>query len=320
VNDSQYPLVSIGIPTYNRADMFLRESIESALNQTYENIEVLVSDNASTDDTESVVKSFANSRIRYHRQDENIGANNNFNSCIELAKGDYFVLLPDDDLVDSDFVASCIETVHHHKDVGVVFSGMRVIDGDGKVLSENVNNGDNLSIADFFLGWFTKKFPLYLCSTFFHTESLKKIGGFKSKTNVYQDVVAESKIVANYEYATVPDVKASFRRHSVNFGGTPDRIRDWLVDSLYLLNIMGQLTPPERRSEVIGEGLRYFSWVNYGYADSLDSIPQRWKMYKETNKAFGCSYSPIKYFWMRELGRLRRAPGKLQQLIQTIQP
>ena len=57
------PLVSIAVPTYNRANSFLKESLASAINQTYQNIEVIVSDNCSTDNTELVVKSFNDSRL-----------------------------------------------------------------------------------------------------------------------------------------------------------------------------------------------------------------------------------------------------------------
>ena len=91
------PKVTIAIPTYNRADDYLKQTLKSALNQTYENIEIIVSDNCSTDNTEAVVNSFNDSRIRYFRQQENIGANNNFNFCLKQAKGEYFLLLLDDD-------------------------------------------------------------------------------------------------------------------------------------------------------------------------------------------------------------------------------
>ena len=75
------PIVTIGIPTYNRAGSFLEQVILSAVNQTYKNIEILVSDNCSTDHTEALLKRFSDPRIRYVKQPQNIGANNNFNFC-----------------------------------------------------------------------------------------------------------------------------------------------------------------------------------------------------------------------------------------------
>ena len=102
------PLVTIGIPTYNRAKAYLKDAIKSAVDQTYPNIEILISDNGSTDNTQLLVKSFDDPRIRYIKQENNIGANNNFNYCVMNAKGDYFLLLHDDDLIDKDFVEVCI--------------------------------------------------------------------------------------------------------------------------------------------------------------------------------------------------------------------
>ena len=100
--NSNPPLVSIGIPTYNRADGFLKQALQSAVNQTYGNIEIIVSDNCSTDHTEDLVNEFSDSRIKYIKHNNNIGANNNFNFCVNSAKGDYFLLLHDDDLIDPD--------------------------------------------------------------------------------------------------------------------------------------------------------------------------------------------------------------------------
>lgn len=78
--DHNHPLVSIAMLTYNRADGYLKQAIQSAVTQTYSNIEIIVSDNCSTDNTEKLVKSFNDSRIRYFKQSRNIGMvpNSNF--------------------------------------------------------------------------------------------------------------------------------------------------------------------------------------------------------------------------------------------------
>lgn len=69
---NQLPLVTIAIPTYNRADLYLKQAIQCSLNQTYSNIEIIVSDNCSDDDTEAVVKSFIYTHIRYFKHEKNI--------------------------------------------------------------------------------------------------------------------------------------------------------------------------------------------------------------------------------------------------------
>ncbi len=104
------PLVSIGIPTYNRVAL-LKRSIESALNQDYKNIEVIVSDNASTDGTESVCQFYCgqDARLKYVRHPQNRGASANFTDVLKNASGQFFMWLGDDDWIDAAYVSSCVQ-------------------------------------------------------------------------------------------------------------------------------------------------------------------------------------------------------------------
>lgn len=240
------PLVSIAIPTYNRADGYLRQAIRASLNQTYPEIEILISNNCSSDNTEEVVRTFDDKRIRYYRQKKNIGANNNFNFLLRKARGRYFVLLQDDDLIDGDFVETCMKGVAHETNVGLIQSGTRVIDAEGKVISELPNRVEGMAAIDFFRGWFACKTSPYLCSTLFNTEMLREIGGFGSRHNLFQDVLAEMQLAARFGRVGIPDVKASFRKHlgEMTFAA---RVGDWCDDSLQLLDAMCDLLPRKRR-------------------------------------------------------------------------
>ena len=95
----QQPLVTIGIPTYNRSK-FLKEALSSALNQSYRNIEVIVSDNGSIDNTPEMLLSFKDNRLHIIRYEVNSGMVFNFNSCLRAAKGEYFLMLSDDDILE----------------------------------------------------------------------------------------------------------------------------------------------------------------------------------------------------------------------------
>jgi glycosyltransferase involved in cell wall biosynthesis len=102
------PLFTIAIPTFNRAHL-IAESLSSALAQKYPAIEIIVSDNASTDETCSVVSKLADSRVRYVRHCENMGPENNFLYCFESATGEYFSWLQDDDLIFPDFAERAVK-------------------------------------------------------------------------------------------------------------------------------------------------------------------------------------------------------------------
>ncbi|WP_373034667.1 glycosyltransferase family 2 protein [Sulfurimonas sp.] len=99
--------VSICIPVYNR-DELIKKALESSMNQTYSDIEIVVCDNCSTDRTKEVVLEYAkkDSRIKFFENEENIGALRNFKKTIELATGDFVVLLGSDDWLSEDFIES----------------------------------------------------------------------------------------------------------------------------------------------------------------------------------------------------------------------
>lgn len=123
---SSYPLITIGIPTYNRASL-VKNCVASALAQSYQNIEVLVSDNASTDDTLATLKSIDNERLRVLTSPANVGAVNNFSKCVREAKGDYLVLMSDDNILDPAFVEKCVRLVKIEPDIPIVLAAYDIL-------------------------------------------------------------------------------------------------------------------------------------------------------------------------------------------------
>lgn len=120
------PLVSICIPTYNRADM-IGKAIESALSQTYKNIEVIVVDNNSTDNTAEIVASYKDTRLHYTKNVRNLGLFGNCNQCIDLAKGTYLHILHSDDYIDPGFTERCIVFFSEHPSVVLTTTGSRIV-------------------------------------------------------------------------------------------------------------------------------------------------------------------------------------------------
>lgn len=266
---SHSPLVTIAIPTYNRAGSYLPQALRSALGQTYSNLDIIVSDNCSTDSTKAFVTSVRDPRLRYFRHDVNIGSTPNSNFCIEQAKGKYLLILHDDDLIDDDFIDSCIRAVNGAADPGIIQTGTRLIDPEGTVLWDVPNLAAGLSIDGFFREWFSGQVPIYLCQTLFNTRRLREIGGFKSRHNCYDDTMAVLLLAAKYGRVGVSEVKASFRSHG-DQSALATNITEWCDDSLDLLCLMRDLAP-ENKDEVFKEGLRFFSRANYGRASAAKS-------------------------------------------------
>lgn len=131
------PLVSIGLPVYN-GDRFLAETIDCLLGQRDVRLELVISDNGSTDDTEKICRLAAehDDRVRYVRVEQNRGAAWNFNRVVELARGSYFTWAAHDDLYTPNSLSRCVAVLEADPGVSLAFGRAVDIDGDGKVLYE----------------------------------------------------------------------------------------------------------------------------------------------------------------------------------------
>lgn len=137
------PLVSIGIAVHDEA-MHLAATLDSLLAQDYPNLELVISDNASTDGTEAVCREYAarDRRIRYHREAENRGARHNFNQVLALSSGDYFTWASGHDLRAPSCVRRCVEVLEERPDVVLCYPRTLMVGFDDDSLEEI--DGDTL--------------------------------------------------------------------------------------------------------------------------------------------------------------------------------
>jgi len=127
------PQITVAMPVYN-GEGYVHLAIQSVLDQTYSDFELLIVDNCSTDGTLEVVKGFSDPRIRLHVNSSNLGMVGNWNRSVELATGEYIKFLSHDDLLD----ATCLEEQidgflqQKHENIGIVTCKKRVINQNGK--------------------------------------------------------------------------------------------------------------------------------------------------------------------------------------------
>ncbi len=131
---SSEPRLTIGLPVYN-GEQFLSEALDAILKQTYEDFELIVSDNASTDGTANICRRYAerDSRIRYIRQERNIGLVPNHIFVMEQATGEFFKWASHDDLYARDLLARCVEALDRDPDAVLAHSWSAMIDGSRSV-------------------------------------------------------------------------------------------------------------------------------------------------------------------------------------------
>ena len=180
-DSTENPLVTIAIPTFNRAS-WLGDCVRSALSQSYRNIEVLVSDNASTDDTQRVLSEFRDPRLRIVTQTRNIGLMPNWNACLTAAKGEHIVFLPDDDRMAPWMIESCVALVRREPRLATVvaLSDLRLTDEHrtlpavpNQVLATGIHNG-----VDVFNEYLKGRLSVQLCGIMMRTDALRDDGGF----------------------------------------------------------------------------------------------------------------------------------------------
>jgi glycosyltransferase involved in cell wall biosynthesis len=142
------PRVSIGMPVHN-GEQQLRQAIESLLAQTFEDFELIISDNASTDKTQMICEEYVikDSRIRYIRQDHNQGAVENFKTVLRHSRSIYFMWAAHDDTWENNFIKFIYDHLESNKDVGLAFCWYNLVDVNShktiKTLQPNTNLHNN---------------------------------------------------------------------------------------------------------------------------------------------------------------------------------
>lgn len=131
LNPGNEPLISIGMPVYNE-ERYLAQALDSLLAQDFRDFEIIISDNASTDITPKICSEYVakDNRIKYYRNDQNVGSIKNYNRVCELASGEYFVWAGGHDLWDPSFLSSCLEVLERDESIVLCYSQPLLIDED----------------------------------------------------------------------------------------------------------------------------------------------------------------------------------------------
>ncbi len=212
--------VSIIIPTFNRAK-YLTRAVSSALAQDYNDMEVIVSDNDSTDDTGVVVESFmGDKRFKYFRNSKNLGMAPNWRKALnEYATGDFFIILSDDDyLIDNQYISKAVKLINTDPEIVIVYA-------NGYIINENINKKEKLILPfksvesgkTIFLSRNTV-FPqdFCLCNILFKRNLALKLKAFSNDYNVSCDSELFLKMCLYGKVGIIQDPVSVYQLHSDN--------------------------------------------------------------------------------------------------------
>jgi len=206
--------------------------MESVLSQSFEDFELIICDNASEDDTGSVIKSLSDKRIRYLRNPQNLGHRENWKRCLRLARGDYIAFLPDDDMMWPENLTRKVEVLFRNLQVGLVHSKYHLIDEEGRIIKYDTNwgHGPDRTVdavekrEDLLTACFN---TINARTVLFRRTCYERLGGFSDRIQFAFDWEYWMRIAIYYDIAFLARPLVKWRIHSSS--STKTSVRDPVV-------------------------------------------------------------------------------------------
>ena len=276
---NEKPKVSICIPNYNYA-RFIGDAIQSALEQTYKNFELIIVDNCSTDNSEEVIKSFSDPRIRFYKNDRTIHGIRNWNRCLSLAHGEYITLLHADDKLTPNSIEKRVEILDRNPNVGLVYSACTIIDGKGTVTGEfrpydrdYIINEDYIKSGEDEFKRLVFRDYIPVPTVMVRKECYDVLGDFSEEYSYCPDWGMWLRIALNYDVSFISEPLGYYRIHGAADSDSYllDRRMDIGMDRYKMFKIIFSNLPPDKKylssfeQEALKEVARYI--INRAFED-----------------------------------------------------
>ncbi len=207
------PRVTVMLPSYNH-EKYIAEAIESCLNQTFTDFEIMMSDDCSPDDTVAVARQFQDKRIRIHQFEHNVGATENHYYCFSHANGEYIALLNSDDAWLPDHLGKKVAYLDAHPECGAVFSWSMAIDENGDVLDPcmEVFRQPNRTREEWLLRLFTGGNCICHPSMLIRKEVYQQVGFYSHTLRQLPDFEQWIRVLKKYSIYIIQEVQVKHRR------------------------------------------------------------------------------------------------------------
>ena len=218
-------LVSIGIPAYKST--YLRETIDSILKQTYQNLELIIVNDASPEPIEEIVKNYSDKRIRFYANKTNLGRKDpvaNWNKCLSYAKGEYFSLLCDDDIYAPAFIEEMVRMADKYASCNVFKSGVKIIDANGNTIGAFPESPEWETCGDYIKYVSQRKRKQTISEWMFRLSRMEETGGYEPVPLAWgADYISVMKFAACGGIAACSEKLVSFRRSGQNLSTKNDK-------------------------------------------------------------------------------------------------
>jgi glycosyltransferase involved in cell wall biosynthesis len=296
-NEGQWakPRVSIGLPVYN-GEKYLAETLDSLLDQTYADFEIVISDNASTDKTGAICQEYAqrDKRIKYQRNQVNQGAADNYNIVFHLAEGEYFKWAAADDLLAPKFLERCVKVLDDDPGVVLCYTRTAEIDACGNVLRVFPAKPDSGAeeVGDRFFEIVCRSMPVVSIFGLVRTNVLQQTMLIGKYSGSDRPLLGE--LCLHGRFHEVPETLFHYRRHDQQSWG--DNKSHHEQQAWYDPSRAGKITFPHWR--LLAEHFRSIHRAPISFADKL--------------QCYGCMAR-----WMRRRWRYLANNLILRDVVQT---
>ena len=222
-------LVSFILPAWK--GRFLREAISSILSQTSSRWELVIVDDCSPEPLKNIVDSFADGRIRYIRNDSNLGRENlvrQWNHSISFAKGDYIVLAADDDIYKATFCEEVLRLAEKYPDADLIHSSVEQIDENGNHLWDDSILPEFTSKYEYLNWWLTGRSFTCIGNFAFKRSALSAIGGFMDFPCAFGSDIATPIMLSKNGVANTQEMLFCFRQSQQHLSADSSRFREKL--------------------------------------------------------------------------------------------
>ncbi len=208
------PKITVVIPTYNKAN-YISQTIDSVLNQTVTDFEIIIVDDFSSDNTEEIVKPYLAENIKYYKHNTNWGPGATFNDGIEKARAEFVTLIASDDILLPEHLDLVLKEFKSNKEVEAVFCKLKVIDENNKYIDQiqSAPYTDKYKLLNhqFYIGNYI---PAPGAS--FKKSLFNKIEGFNPNLILMHDYDLNVRILINSEFRILSEATVLYRRFSNN--------------------------------------------------------------------------------------------------------
>ena len=205
------PEISVIMPVYN-GEIFIRDAIESILNQTYRNFEFIIINDGSFDKTQEIIESYPDSRIICLENKKNIGVANSRNRGLSIARGSYIAIMDADDISIPDRFSKQLVFLKGHPEVGVCGGGMKVIDRDGRKIKTRTPPTLHQVIHWALMFNCCIAQPTVMCKK----AIIQDIGGYNSEFIPADDYDLWTRIIGHHKIANLSEFLLEYRMHGKN--------------------------------------------------------------------------------------------------------